>query len=125
MLARSAGRLGSGPDRNDELEEAYDRLEKALPGRPAKIVGWLRGPHSKWVRLPLGVLFIFASFFWFLPVIGIEMLPVGLLLVAQDVRFMRRPVGRMVLWMERRWQMLVRWWTDWANAHRRRDRPDQ
>jgi hypothetical protein len=40
------------------------------------------------------VLFILGGLLWFLPVVGIEMLPVGLLLIAQDVPFLRTPGGR-------------------------------
>jgi hypothetical protein len=34
------------------------------------------------------------------------MLPIGLLLVAQDVPFLKKPVGRAMLWLEHRW---LRW----------------
>jgi hypothetical protein len=34
------------------------------------------------------------------------MLPLGLLLLAQDLPFLRRPMGRALLWIERLW---VRW----------------
>ena len=34
------------------------------------------------------------------------MLPLGLLLLAQDLPFLRRPMRRALLWVERRW---VRW----------------
>jgi hypothetical protein len=56
--------------------------------------------------VPLGILCIIASFFWFLPVIGIEFFPIGLLLLAQDVPFLRRPAAKMLLWLERKWQAL-------------------
>ncbi len=40
------------------------------------------------------MLFILGSALWYLSVLGIEMLSIGLLLIAQDVPFLRRPVGR-------------------------------
>jgi hypothetical protein len=43
-------------------------------------------------------------------VLGIEMLPIGLLLIAQDVSFLRRPVGRGTLWLEHKWLALRRRW---------------
>jgi hypothetical protein len=49
----------------------------------------------------LALFFVGGSLLWFLPVVGIEMLPIGLLLVAQDVPFLRRPVGRAMVWLER------------------------
>lgn len=92
------------------LDEAFDELEREAPDRITHIIRWLRSPEARKVRLPLGILCIVASFFWFLPVIGIELLPIGLLLVAVDVPFLRRPVGLFILWLEDRWLALKRWW---------------
>ena len=85
------------------LDEAFDNLEELAPDRVTKAIRWIRDPKSRWVRLPLGALLIIASFFWFLPVVGIEFLPIGLLLVAQDIPFLKRPVARMMLWLEEKW----------------------
>jgi hypothetical protein len=51
-----------------------------------------------------------SSLFWFLPVLGIEFLPLGLLLIADDVPFLRKPVGRAMLWLEQKWLTLKGWW---------------
>jgi hypothetical protein len=88
---------------NKELDEAFERLEKEVPDRVSRAIRWLRDPKARWIRLPLGVLFILGGLLWFLPVVGIEMLPVGLLLIAQDVPFLRKPVGRAMVWLERKW----------------------
>jgi hypothetical protein len=90
------------------LDRAFDGLERETPDRLTRTIRWVRSPESRWVRLPLGILLIVASFFWFLPVIGIEFLPIGLLLIAQDVPFLRRPVARFMLWLEDRWVALRR-----------------
>ena len=82
---------------SDPFEESFNRLERMLPAPGARALRWLHGPGSGLVRLPLGILCIIAGFFWFLPVVGLEFLPIGLLLVAQDVPFLRRPVGRGML----------------------------
>ena len=92
------------------LNEAFDELERETPDRVTRIIRWLRRPEARRVRLPLGILCIIASFFWFLPVIGIEYLPLGLLLIAVDVPFLRRPVALFVLWLEDRWMAVRRWW---------------
>jgi hypothetical protein len=92
------------------LNEAFDELERETPDRVTRIIRWLRTPEARAVRLPLGILCIVASFFWFLPVIGIEFLPIGLLLIAVDVPFLRRPVGLFILWLEERWVRLKRWY---------------
>ena len=95
---------------HDELDEAFDGLEREAPDFLTRAICWLRKPQARIVRLPLGILFIIAGLLWFLPVVGIEFLPVGLLLVAQDVPFLRRPVGRMTLYLLGKWAQLRRWW---------------
>lgn len=90
-------------DGQRELDQAFDGLEREVPGRVARAIRWLRSPASRTVRIPLGVLFILGGLLWFLPILGIEMLPIGLLLIAQDVPFMKKPVGRGLLWIERKW----------------------
>lgn len=92
------------------LNQALDELERETPDRITHIIRWLRAPEARRVRLPIGILCVIASFFWFLPVVGIELLPIGLLLIALDVPFLRRPVGVSILWLEERWLALKRWY---------------
>lgn len=105
---------GDRSARRDEgqrkLDAAYDGLERELPDPVARALRWFRHPRSRWVRIPVGLFFIACSFFWFMPVVGIEFLPIGLLLIAQDVPFLREPVGRFTLWLEDQWMKLKRWW---------------
>ncbi len=93
-------------DDDEALSRAYAELEHELPARLARSLQWLRDPAYRWVRIPLGLLLIGLSFLWFLPVVGIEMLPVGLLLIAQDVPFLRGPVGRLTLRAVHGWRRL-------------------
>jgi hypothetical protein len=93
-----------------ELDRAFERLEAEVPTWLARAIRWLRDPKARWVRIPVGILFILGSMLWFLPVLGIEMLPIGLLLIALDVPFLRKPVGRTILWLVRKWTDLRRWW---------------
>jgi hypothetical protein len=95
---------------DDALEQSFTRLGRMLPKPAARALRWLHDPKSRFVRLPLGILFIIASFFWFLPVIGIEFLPIGLLLIAQDVPFLRRPVGRFMLKLLDAADRVKEWW---------------
>ena len=99
-----------GGQGRDTLEQAYKELEHELPDRVAQALMWLRDPNSRWIRIPIGGLLILSSALWFLPVLGIEFLPLGLLLIAQDVLFLRKPVGLAVIWLVRRWIALKRWW---------------
>ncbi|MGA0586540.1 hypothetical protein ACO2Q2_05310 [Dyella sp. KRB-257] len=88
------------------LNHQLDRLGRVLPRWLYRIVRWLRAPGAMWLRIPLGLMLVFAGLLSFLPVLGIWMLPLGLLLLAQDLPFLRRPVRRALIWAERRW---IRW----------------
>lgn len=107
------------PDRPpDELDAALEGLQQEVPDPVCRALRWLTAPESRWIRIPLGLLCIAASALWFLPVVGIELLPLGLLLIAQDVPFLRRPVGRMTLKLESLWRRLKAWYL--ARRQRRR-----
>ena len=95
------------------LDRAFEGLERETPDTVYHILQWVRDPKSRWIRLPLGILCIIASFFWFLPVVGLELFPIGLLLIAVDVPFLRRPVARMMLWLEEKWVRLRRRYREW------------
>jgi hypothetical protein len=85
------------------LDRRFERLERQLPASAARTLRWLRDPGSTWVRIPVGVLLIFGGLLSFLPILGIWMLPLGLLLLAQDVPFLKRPTSRVMIRLERRW----------------------
>jgi hypothetical protein len=97
-------------DGRQTLDRAYEGLEHEVPDRVSRAIHWLRDPKARWIRIPLGILLILSSALWFLPVFGIEFLPLGLLLIAQDIPFLREPVGCLMLWLERQWIALKRWW---------------
>lgn len=64
---------------------------------------WLRKPSSIWWRVPISIALILGGIFSFLPVLGIWMLPLGLILIAQDIPFLQPPIARMLGWVERKW----------------------
>ena len=98
-------------DRSErDLNKALDQLEDELPDAVSRGLEWLRSDRSRWVRIPVALLCIAAGFFWFLPVIGLEWLVIGLLLLALDVPFLRGPVARLTLWLVAQWCRLKRWW---------------
>jgi hypothetical protein len=90
-------------DHKAELDRHFAWFEAKLPPRPAQFVGWLRKPSSRWVRIPIAILLIAGGIFSFLPVLGLWMLPLGLLLFAQDVPMLQKPMSRMLGWIERKW----------------------
>ena len=67
----------------------------------AKLINFLRKPRLRWLRLSVGILLIIGGCFWFLPILELEMIPIGLMLLAIDVPFLRGPVSRMIAWGER------------------------
>jgi hypothetical protein len=87
-----------------ELDRHFAWFEGKLPPKPARFVAWLRKPSSRLARIPLAILLIVGGFFSFLPVLGLWMLPLGLLLVAQDVPALQSPMSRMLGWIERKWE---------------------
>src|SRR5436189_3965653 len=86
-----------------ELDRHFAWFEQRLAPGPARFVRWLRQPSSRYVRIPLAVLLIVGGIFSFLPVLGLWMLPLGLLLFAQDVPVLQKPMALMLGWVERKW----------------------
>lgn len=92
------------------IARALDELEDETPDRLARAIRWLRDPSKRGIRMVAGVALTLGGLLSFLPVLGIEMLPMGLLLLAIDVPPLRKPVGRATLWLECRWTRLRRRW---------------
>jgi hypothetical protein len=86
-----------------ELDRHFAWFEEKLPPRPARFVNWLRQPSSRLVRIPLAVLLILGGIFSILPVLGLWMLPLGLLLFAQDVPILQPPLIKALAWIEKKW----------------------
>lgn len=86
-----------------ELDRHFAWFETKLPPRPARFVGWLRKPSSRYVRIPVAVLLMAGGVFSFLPVLGVWMLPLGLVLFAQDVPPLQKPMAQGLGWVERKW----------------------
>lgn len=91
------------------LRRAFQSLERELPERAAQAVRSLRHPDARWVRIPIGILSVIGGIFSFLPVLGIWMLPLGLLLIAYDVPVLRKPVGRFTIWSTQKWVSFRLW----------------
>ena len=89
-----------------QLDRMLDRLEAKLPNRLAGVVVWLVSPAAIYLRLPVGLLLIVGGVLSFLPVLGIEMLPLGILLLAVDVPAVRHRVVRVWPKIEARWRLL-------------------
>jgi hypothetical protein len=64
------------------------------------VTRWLRKPASRWARIPAGLLLIIGGCLAILPIFGLWMLPLGLMLLADDVPPLRR--FRALDWLEAR-----------------------
>jgi hypothetical protein len=91
-----------------KFDRMLARLQAKLPGRLARAMAWLIGPSAVLLRLPLGILFIIGGIFSFLPVLGVWMLPLGILLIAVDVPYVRRWVVHLWPKIEARWRLRSR-----------------
>ena len=86
-----------------EIDRHFAWFEAKLPPRLAAFMRWLRKPSSRLVRVPLALLLVIGGVFSFLPILGLWMLPLGLLLIAQDVPFLQKPLADLLGWLERKW----------------------
>ena len=89
---------GAAQRREQRLEQLINRL----PGSLQASVRRLRRPGLRWVRIPVGALFVVGSFLSILPLFGLWMLPLGLVLLAEDLPLLRRGRDRVLDWIERR-----------------------
>jgi hypothetical protein len=98
-------RYGAGATQaaSDPRSERIERLIDRIPWpRLRSTARWLRRPSSRWVRFPAAVLLMIGGLLSFLPILGLWMLPLGLVLLAEDVPAVRRLMDRVLDWIERR-----------------------
>ena len=80
-------------DRHERrFRRQLDNSMRRFP-RVQRLVDRLTAPHLILLRLPIAVLFILGGVFWFLPIVGLWMLPIGLLLLAVDLPVLRPRVS--------------------------------
>lgn len=107
----------AGMDETDaRLERQFDRLERQVPAAKG-FLQWVRKPRARILRIPLAFLLLLGGVFSFLPILGVWMLPLGLLLLAIDIPPMRRPVANWVVRGQRGLSKLRRWWRDRRGRH--------
>ena len=94
--------LHASQDQTAERERRIGLLLRRMPDWMRNAVVWLRRPQASWVRIPAGVLLILGSVLSILPVFGLWMLPLGVVLLSEDVKPLQRLVDRVLEWIERR-----------------------
>jgi hypothetical protein len=89
-----------------KIDGYFEALYQRLPVGISRFVRWLRKPSSFAVRFVVAILSIVGGIFSFLPILGIWMLPLGLLLIAQDVPVLQKPIVTALMWTEAKWKLL-------------------
>lgn len=59
-------------------------------------------PHSRFGRIAIGLALIIGGIFGFLPILGFWMVPLGFIVLSQDLPFVRRQKRRLACWWARR-----------------------
>ena len=76
--------------------------EVPRPGQVVRIGKWqFQLPRNRVLRLVIGIGFILGGIVGFLPIVGFWMIPVGLLILSNDVPMIRRWRRRLVVWAVR------------------------
>jgi hypothetical protein len=92
----------------------FEVLSRLIP-RLRGTITFLRAKKWMLIRLPLAILLIMGGFLAFLPILGVWMIPLGLLLLAVDLPPLRSPISIMMI-RTRRWVDL---WLQRRRAHKR------
>jgi hypothetical protein len=92
------------------LDRYFDRIDRRMPSRTSGFIRWLRKPSSLIVRWLIALLLIVGGIFSFLPVLGLWMLPLGFLFIAQDVPVLQQPLVNALEWFEVAWERLTAAW---------------
>jgi hypothetical protein len=79
------------------------RLLDAMPLRVKRAYAWLTKPEARLIRWPLGLALIVGGVFGFLPILGFWMIPLGALLIGEDIPPVRRATLSLLGWIYRRW----------------------
>jgi hypothetical protein len=85
-----------------ELNLYLDAIGKYLPARFCRMVIWLRRPSRLPARILISLLLVVCGLLSFLPVLGLWMLPLGLIILSQDLPMLQRPLLSAFQWADRR-----------------------
>lgn len=90
---------GNNTAADDIAEKRLQKLLTKLPENLAALIRQWRGMEARWKRIPVAFLFLIGSLFFWLPILGVWMLPLGLLLLAEDIPVLRSVIYRFVNWL--------------------------
>jgi hypothetical protein len=100
-----------------EIDRYFDMLDRRVPVGLSRFIRWLRRPSSFGARFSVAMLLIVGGIFSFLPVLGLWMLPLGLLLIAQDAPFLQKPIVTGLAWAEAKWNWVRSKWKAHQDGH--------
>lgn len=95
--------------RERRFDRQFESIARAFPVLRGPLTA-LRGDRWRLVRVPVALLMIVGGVFAFLPLLGIWMLPLGLLLLAIDLPFLRGPISALLIRARRRIDVWMAWW---------------
>lgn len=87
--------------RERRFNRQFDSLVRLLPQLRGPLAA-LRRDSYRLIRVPLALLLIVGGVFSFLPLLGVWMLPLGLLLLAVDLPALRGPISGLLIRVRRR-----------------------
>ncbi|WP_342113970.1 hypothetical protein [Pseudoduganella sp. OTU4001] len=95
-------------DGKQKLDHAVDDLEREIPsGKIRRFIEWIRSDKARWVRIPVALLLIGVGIFLpYMPIVGVEDIVLGLLLLSYDIPFLRKPMAAMVEWLIKLWRRI-------------------
>lgn len=83
-----------------KLDAIVEKYADKIPRPLGRLIRWMRKPELRWLRLIAGILFICCGFVGFLPILGFWMVPLGLIILAQDSKWLQRPTLKAITWFE-------------------------
>jgi hypothetical protein len=89
------------------LRRQIEALSRGAPGAEGAIRALLNGRY-RYIRLPVGILFIGGGVLGFLPLVGFWMVPLGLMLIAVDIPPLRPAVSAGIVRLRRRVRVALR-----------------
>ena len=96
----SAANKGTEQTYAEELDAIVEKYAEKIPRPLGRFIRWMRKPELRWLRLIVGVLLVLFGFAGFLPILGFWMVPLGLIMLAQDSKWLQRPTLKAILWLE-------------------------
>ena len=85
-----------------DFDQEAKKLQARLPRFAGAAMRWGL-ESSPFVRWPIAIVFVLSGFLGFLPILGFWMAPLGLILIAEDLPFLRPPLARLFAWILGKW----------------------